>query len=239
VEGYNIHWFDENDKPDAKTPPTFGNVISKDFGIKPECNSDTETTSDDNSNSHPVPTLRQVIESSVDKLFFIAYRSPNTLRPRWWLVQVDLEQTEKLSNAEKINKTTYYCHFFSPPDNNEKKESHPGCRWWPIWHEYSTDNGMIVFGKQVRITPSRIPNSEKYIAWADKVDLGNPAICLLGPFDFLNPSSCPSTKHTAHRQFVPLSLWQELYEICSTRGIAPPRLLKPKARGRKRKNDQE
>jgi hypothetical protein len=159
VEGYNIHWFDENDKPDAKTPPTFDNVISEDFGIEPECNSDTETTSDDSNKSYPVsafdvPTLRQAIESSVDKLFFIAYRSPNTLRPRWWLVQVDLEQTEKLSTAEKINKTTYYCHFFSPPDNDEKKESHPGCRWWPIWHEYSTDNGMIVLENKCA---SRLP----------------------------------------------------------------------------------
>ena len=40
---------------------------------------------------------------SKDKLFFIAYRTANTLRPRWYLVQIGIEDSDKPKTTGKYH----------------------------------------------------------------------------------------------------------------------------------------
>jgi hypothetical protein len=171
IEGYNVHWFDEKNRPKAVPLPTLDNAVAKD-GLVTEDTSEEEKEEKktvvkrcgkrEKTPQSGVQTLREAISASRDRLFFIAYRHPNTLRPRWHLVQVDLEQTDRLPESERKSEGMFYCHFFFPPDKDEKTSSDPDCRWWPIWHEYRKEGRLIVYGSQVRITPNRIPNPDKY-----------------------------------------------------------------------------
>ena len=133
----------------------------------------------------------------------------------------------------------FYCHFFFPPDKDEKTSSDPDCRWWPIWHEYRKEGRLIVYGSQVRITPNRIPNPDKYIAWADVIDLGNKNVRILGPFDFLNPSSCVKGNGSPFRQYVCGKIWKDLFDLCNERGIVPPRMVTPKKSMSKKRKSEE
>ena len=48
------------------------------------------------------------------------------------------------------------------------------------------------------IQPNHTPNPDLYIAWADTINLSDPRICLLGPFDFSDPSSNPPDCSPTH-----------------------------------------
>jgi hypothetical protein len=235
IEGYNVHWFDDNDKPEARRPPTIDNAVSEDNGEEERVEEEEEAnvgsekrrrSKREKKSPMDVPSLDEAIRGSRDRLFFIAYRHPNTLRPRWHLVQVDLEQTDRVcGTSERPDEGHYYCHFYNPPDDDEKKLSHPNCRWWPIWHEYKEEKGVIVYGSQVRVTPNQTPSPDKMVAWADVVNLGSGKIRIIGPFDFENPSSRQGVKSSSYKQYVQARIWNELFDECDKRGIIPPRLL--------------
>jgi hypothetical protein len=55
----------------------------------------------------------------------------------------------------------------------------------------------------------------------------DPTVCLLGPFNFTEPSSNPPGRTSSFRQIVPFSLWASLTSLCLTRGILPPVLSSP------------
>jgi hypothetical protein len=118
----------------------------------------------------------------------------------------------------------YYVHFFArhPADTDE---TDPSARWWPEWREYSTgDDGIIDYGVRVLFPPTRIPNAERFIAWADVVNLCDPAVRLLGPFNFTEPRDNPGGRSPSYRQYVPSNIWAQLAELCVSNGILPPRL---------------
>jgi hypothetical protein len=180
---------------------------------------------------HEVSTDPQVlfclVERSIDKLFFISFRLPGTLRAKWFLVAVDLAQTE-IDNAQcgdpKVT-GTYFVHFLSrhPADY---VESDCDARWWPLWHEFTiADDNVIDFGKRVLIPPSQAVDSEVVLPWGECVKLSDESCCLLGPFDFLDPAFNQPGRSVRSRQYVPSNIWMQLSEICSFRGLRLPRLL--------------
>ena len=70
----------------------------------------------------------QAFITSKDKLCFISYRGANTLRPRWYLVQIRLDSDEQ-SQANQ-----YFVDFFRKhPTDGPKKDDK--ARFWPDWYE--------------------------------------------------------------------------------------------------------
>ena len=172
--------------------------------------------------------LLNAITQSSDRLFFISYRPAGTLRPRWYLVQVDLPQSIiDPASAHHATDGHYYCHFFGKhPDDTPLPD--PFSRWWLLWHRYSTStDGLVDFDARVLFTPTTTPDSTAYIAWADILPLLDPAICLSGPFSFTDPSSNPPGRTSSFRQCLPFDLWASLLTICIPRGILPPILSSP------------
>ena len=112
-------------------------------------------------------TFHSSILTSQDKLFFIKFTPEKTLRPRWYLISVDLESTEFV-NINYLEDFTYWC-VFQARHPSDKHLSDEYARWWPEWHRYHKDSvtGDIVFGDRILFQPSRIPPKDKYIQWAE------------------------------------------------------------------------
>ena len=166
------------------------------------------------------PTFHESIIASHDKLFFIKYTPERTLRPRWYLVAVDLESTLRAcpSFADDF---TYWCVFQArhPNDSNLSDEF---ARWWPEWHTYHRDSktNVIVFDDRVLFPPHRVPDCSKYIEWAMPVTLSGPQTCaLLGPFDFEQCGASNRVRRKIHR-----AQWTALVEICLDVNLLPPTL---------------
>jgi hypothetical protein len=180
----------------------------------------------------PPPTtgasLFAAITASHDRLFLVSYRPAGTLRPRWYLVQVDLPQS-LLDPASLACATDgrYYCHFLGKhPDDASLPD--PPSRWWLLWHRFSTAaDGSIDFGSRVLFNPATTPDPASYIAWADILPLLDPAVCLFGPLSFASPSANPPGRTSSFRQLLPFPSWAALTDICISRGILPPVLSTP------------
>jgi hypothetical protein len=164
IQHYNAVWFDPNS---PKPPPKFQYSSDAPFPIDKVADSPFESLADLNSCdqscivpsvSAPIPSpsstsnpsnLLQRIQSSTDKLFFIAYHAPGTFRPRWYLVQVDLDSTARHPDCPNFASTgRYYVHFFARhPDDFQLSDL---CsRWWPEWHRYTRNaDGIIDYGER-------------------------------------------------------------------------------------------
>ena len=196
-----------------------------------------------------IPTItdstceHNVIESSEDKLFFIRFTPERTMRPRWYLIQIDMQSTEETNPLAHTN-GKYWCMFLAkhPEDN---KTSDEFSRWWPEWYRYThcKKTNDVVYGDRILIRPSTTPDSSKFVQWAMELQLFGQNNCnLVGPFNFeeINASN-------RMRQKVPRLRWTQLQNICNTHGILPPTFgsntnipiahLK-KVRTRKRKNSK-
>lgn len=175
---------------------------------------------------HRPSDLLSAIMASRDKLFFVSFRTEGTLRARWFLVGVDLEQTTRITHQHGNPRDSgiYYVHFYArhPADNDE---TDPLTRWWLEWRQYTTaSDGIIDYGTRVLFPPTRVPSAAKYIAWADVVNLSDPAVALVGPFDFQEPRLNPVGRSASYRQIVPTEIWARLAEVCVSNGVLPPLL---------------
>jgi hypothetical protein len=170
--------------------------------------------------------LYESIVESTDRMFFIRYLPEGTLRPRWYLVAVDLDCSLRDPNSSNCRTTgQFYVHFFCrhPTD---RSSSDACARWWPEWHRYTRDpaDDTLLYGDQVLFRPNQTPDPDKYIAWSDVVPLADPSVSLLGPFDLVAsaPYGSAVTTRQSTRQWVPTALWHELCSICASRGILLP-----------------
>lgn len=163
-----------------------------------------------------IPDLTNSINLSTDKLIFIQYTPENTLRPKWFLVQVDMDLT--LANDVSFASTgIYVCSFLArhPSDITKTDER---SRWWPDWYSYTCQSdGTIIYGKRVLFRPNIIPDSSKYILWATPLPLHSPHHYLIGPFNFCDISSSYRTRNT-----VDPSLWTQLHALCLSKHLHPP-----------------
>jgi hypothetical protein len=161
INRYNFVWFSE---PISKQPPSFTQIIVNPTAlqaIQPDCSKHSPVTATDiRHDMHvsptviddllttPQPTLPSQlyvdITTSVDRLFFISYTNLGTIRPRWFLIFVDLPQTELDPRCTNhIEDGVYYCHFLHRhPD--DKSEQDQDTRWWPEWHQYTKNTDRIL-----------------------------------------------------------------------------------------------
>ena len=173
--------------------------------------------------NQPTALYESVINSE-DRMFFVSYRPEGTLRPRWYLVSVDLEcSLRNPTSADCQSSGLYYVHFYCRHPS-DRTSSDACARWWPEWHRYTTDpaNDSIIFGDQVLFRPDHTPDATRYIAWSDVVPLSDPSVALLGPFDLSPTAPFATGNRRAARQWVPLDIWQLLCSRCAALGICSP-----------------
>ena len=167
------------------------------------------------------PTIHQDITTSKDKLFFVHFTPANTLRKRWYLVQVNIQDTAEV-NPDYHNNHKYFCTFLAKHPSDKHLSDELSC-WWPDWYRYKTDTttGQIVYGNRILIRPNTNPDPTKFVPWATDLELTTSATArnLIGPFNFEPISQSNRTKQT-----VPSSLWRQLKDICISHHILPPTL---------------
>ena len=155
IELYNEKWFD---KPLHTSIPPFRydhrvlDISTKSISPFPtviELHNDTNTCPptplveaiNDTVSSPPFPLILHASLDKTDCLFFIPYLPVDTVKPRWFLVQVSHIETAIL----KMNLSTtgdYHVTFLSRhPDDNHLCDD--VARWWPEWHKYSLDGENI------------------------------------------------------------------------------------------------
>ena len=79
--------------------------------------------------------IPDVIDLS-NKVFFVQFTPEDTMRERWYLIQVDIESTLELNPGFSSN-NFYWCVFLAIyPDDH--KQSDELCRWWPACYRYTT-----------------------------------------------------------------------------------------------------
>jgi PAS domain-containing protein len=231
---------DNEQEPSELAPPNSSETIQDEF-----CSSvpieDSDVVLPEQATDSAI--LFRKIELSKDQLFFISYRLPGTLRAKWFLVAVDLTQTNAATECcgDPTISGTYFVHFYGrhPSDDSD---SDCDARWWPLWHEFViAADGVIDYGKRVLVPPSQPVDQRQLLPWGECVTLLDQSIRLLGPFDFLDPSQNPPGRSVRSRQYVPRHVWVHLSELCSFHGLQLPCLLpltasqtKPR-RNRKRK----
>ena len=170
-----------------------------------------------------LPTTSQIatkIAKSKNKLFFIKFTPDGTLRERWYLIQIDMDSTKSL-NANFVDNGQYFGSFLAKHPNDSKK-SDEFSRWWPDWYEYTTcaKTGIIIYGDRILFRPGQLPDSEKYVQWAQEVNLTDTRDNFLaGPFEF---SAINEQQRT--RNIVDGLQWQQLLELCNTWKLTPPTL---------------
>ena len=103
---------------------------------------------DDTLSSPPSPLALHASLKNTDCLFFIHYLPEDTIRSRWFLVQVNHIETSIL----KMNPSTtgdYHVTFLSRHPN-DKHLCDDVDYWWPEWYEYSIDADNIpVYGSRI------------------------------------------------------------------------------------------
>ena len=170
----------------------------------------------------PIP-FHDAIKNSKDKLCFVMYTPIGTMLRKWYLVRICL-QSSIASNFDATISGLYYCDFLAK-HKDDVRRSDELSRWWPDWYRYTIDKltGDIVFGSRILLRPNITPDHNKYIQWADTLNLFDSDTLLYGPFNFL-----PISSSNRSRNLVAPSDWLRLGAACGRLSILPPTLVPPK-----------
>ena len=109
--------------------------------------------------------LLSAITGSTNRLFFISYQSPTTLRPRWYLVQVDMDCTKEDGLFHDYANTGHYYVNFLYKHLADCQLSNLKARWWPSWHWYTAaEDDILRWGDLVPFRPHVAPDPAHFIA---------------------------------------------------------------------------
>ena len=123
------------------------------------------------------------LRSSKDLLFFIQYTPSDTMRPRWYLVQV--ERGEFLS-APKDN-LFHYTFLNRHPSDAVKSDNK--ARRWPEWREITCNkDNTFEYGTRVLLSPRAKPDQERFSKFGTYISFTANGTVLVGPFDFDTPT---------------------------------------------------
>ena len=153
------------------------------------------------------------IDKSNDKLCFVTFTPANTLRPRWFLVQViplDLNETP-------LPPGVFFCTFLQkhPKDHNKADNE---SRWWPEWRELLWENkDDYEFGDRILFTPSQKPDETLFGKFGSEIDFNIEGTLLVGPFNFL-----PRSITHPGNSFIDETFWKELSSACEKHYLTPP-----------------
>ena len=132
-----------------------------------------------------VDGLNLVLVQSTDKLFFIQYVPAGTLRPRWYVVQVNDEESR-----DTAERGIFLCEFLQR-HTSDKEKSDSRSRWWLDWRELTWDKAKTVYdyGRRILLSPRLKPDLQKYGKFSDNIQLLDEDVYLAGPFDFCKEGS--------------------------------------------------
>ena len=147
--------------------------------------------------------LKEKIASSLNKLFFISYTPTGQVAAQWYLVQVDLDE----SDTEVMDKFGVYCmKFYICHHQDSTHKSICSCRYWPEIRKLQSDGEI---GSIYPVAPKRVKNllqARTNLYWyQDDVNLVTDA--LVGPFNFKKG------------YLVDAAQWEELQQEASKHGI--------------------
>ena len=165
------------------------------------------------SNGGTADKLHFKFESSCDKLFFVKFTPANTLRPRWYLVQVVPQDSDETPLPPGI----FFCTFLQkhPKDSSKCDDV---SRWWPEWRELLwDDNNDYEFGDRILFSPTQKPNLHLFGKFGTEINFDAIDTVLVGPFEFLSKTSFnPGNSYISNDQ------WELLYDACLLQSLAPP-----------------
>jgi hypothetical protein len=155
------------------------------------------------------------IDNSFDKLFFVCFTPSNTLRPKWFLVQV----VPPDSGDDALPHGTQFCTFLHKHPK-DKDLADNKARWWPEWRELLwDDNHDYDFGDRILFGPLQKPDLNFFGKFGTELKFDDPKTVLVGPFEFM-----PRTLTTAGKSFISDNHWEKLYEVCIANSLTPPTL---------------
>lgn len=168
--------------------------------------------------------LYQAITTSRDKLFFIRYIAEGTMTPTLQLVQVNLDSSNRSSETLGHRQNGIYYTEFLTRLLSDTSKTFDKSRWRTIWHEYTDDNGTIVYSEHRReFSAGKVPDTSKYIAYADFIHLDQPDSYILGPFDFADPGNT-ATGRSRGRERLDEPTWKSLVSTLSLSDVPLPNL---------------
>ena len=108
--------------------------------------------------SFPSPSVLHNFLATFDIFFFIQYTLEDTLKPRYFLVQINHVETAFLKIESK--KTDDYHAIFLSQHPNDNYLGDENYRWWPLWHEYQNDTHNVpIYGAYILFGPKRKPDT--------------------------------------------------------------------------------
>lgn len=148
---------------------------------KPARFRDLEASDETVSTATALRRLYNRIESSKDRLFFIKHLPDGQVLPTWYLVQVDLDETDPIVAKDW---GIYHVRWYIRHHEDAKRRLQCNCRFWPEIHEIKSDG---TFGKLYPIRPHKVnkllETKGKLYGWY-QMDVNLAETGLLGPFDF-------------------------------------------------------
>ena len=103
-------------------------------------------------------------------ILFIQYIPKNTIRSRWYLVQV-MPINEYPANKISITIGLYRVSFLARHTDN-KHLPHDTARWWSELHHVTVQNkDLLVFDKRILAPPNRTPDESTHQLWVHIIPL--------------------------------------------------------------------
>ena len=124
--------------------------------------------------------IKSDIEISKDKLFFVNHMSAGSTRNKWYLLQVNMDQSDLFSAR---NYGVYYFQWYIRQYEDCNKYPTMECRFWT---EIVTKNQDDKLGKMLPVTPSKVHNllekNQTHVWYQGDISLDGHR--LVGPFQF-------------------------------------------------------
>jgi hypothetical protein len=147
-------------------------------------------------------------EASKDKLYFIQEKEAGEMTAKWYLVQVDLEETRR-KNAKQLGEYHVRWMIKNAPQAKNKKTRQ--CSFWPLIKELLPNGyfGAIVMFRPQKALPILEKKPYKYAWYQREINLAE--LKLHGPFDFdihftIASKEWDALKEAAEQQGTPVDI---------------------------------
>jgi len=176
--------------------------------------------------------LHAATELSPAKLFFISYAPTTVMKKKWYLVRVDTNMSARDPlSRDFATSGVYYVEFLAKCSYDTSK-SDSLSRWWVEWRKFTTlSNGDIdLDSHRTEFRPNKSVNLSQFTPFGDTVNLLDPSLYMLGPFEYLQPDPAARTTRAARYKVpdcLPLPTWQQLFDLCPYFGVTAPSLSPP------------
>ena len=114
----------------------------------------------------PPRTINQ-LNNSENNLCFISYRGANTVRPKWYLVEIRQDDDKQISEKNEVSVA-----FFRKHANDDKKKDNVA-RYWPEWYDIvwcDKDKSCFDYGRPVLVRPNQTPFTKKHCRFSNAID---------------------------------------------------------------------